>query len=49
MMALDTHVLVRFLVKDDDHQAQSVFRLYKQPEEKQEALFVPLLVVLETI
>ncbi len=48
-MALDTNVLVRFLVKDDDHQASVVYRLFKQAEEKQEALFVPLLVVLETV
>jgi predicted nucleic-acid-binding protein len=48
-MALDTNVLVRFLVKDDDHQASVVYRLFKQSEEKQEALFVPLLVVLETV
>ncbi|SJM89928.1 PilT protein domain protein [Crenothrix polyspora] len=49
MMALDTNVLVRFLVKDDDKQAQLVYQLFKQSEEKQETLFVPLLVVLETI
>ncbi len=49
MMALDTNVLVRFLVKDDDNQATIVYRLFKQSEEKQEVLFVPLLVVLETI
>jgi predicted nucleic-acid-binding protein len=48
-MALDTNVLVRFLVKDDDHQATVVYQLFKQSEEKQEPLFVPLLVVLETI
>lgn len=49
MMALDTNVLVRFLVKDDDKQASVVYRLFKQSEEKQEILFVPILVVLETI
>jgi predicted nucleic-acid-binding protein len=49
MMALDTNVLVRFLVKDDDHQASVVYRLFKQSEEKQEPLFVPLLVMLETV
>ena len=48
-MALDTNVLVRFLVKDDDHQAAVVYGLFKQSEEKQESLFVPLLVVLETV
>jgi predicted nucleic-acid-binding protein len=45
MMALDTHVLVRFLVKDDAHQASVVYGLFKQSEDRQE----PLLVVLETI
>ena len=49
MMALDTNVLVRFLVKDDDQQARLVYQLFKQTEVNQECLFVPLLVVLETI
>jgi predicted nucleic-acid-binding protein len=49
MMALDTNVLVRFLAKDDDRQAAVVYQLFKQSEEKQDVLFVPLLVVLETI
>lgn len=49
MMALDTNVLVRFLVKDDDRQAATVYQLFKQSEEQQDVLFVPLLVVLETI
>ena len=49
MMALDTNILVRFLVNDDDSQAASVYRLFKQSEAQQELLFVPLLVVLETI
>jgi predicted nucleic-acid-binding protein len=48
-MALDTNVLVRFLVKDDDYQASVVYRLFKQAEDRQQPLFVPLLVVLETI
>ena len=49
MMALDTNILVRFLVNDDDSQAATVYRLFKQTEVHQEPLFVPLLVVLETI
>jgi predicted nucleic-acid-binding protein len=49
MMALDTNVLVRFLVKVDDKQASVVYQLFKQSEEKLQSLFVPLLVVLETI
>ncbi len=49
MRALDTNALVRFLVKDDEIQAQCVYKLFKKSEEQQEMLFVPLLVVLETI
>jgi predicted nucleic-acid-binding protein len=29
MKALDTNVLVRFLVKDDEHQADIVYKLLK--------------------
>jgi predicted nucleic-acid-binding protein len=49
MMALDTNVLIRFLLKDDEQQAQRVYQLFKQTEAKQDVLFVPLLVVMETI
>ncbi|MGZ8193173.1 MAG: PIN domain-containing protein [Methylobacter sp.] len=49
MKALDTNVLVRFLVKDDAEQAQQVYNLFKQAENHQLRLFVPILVVLETI
>ena len=49
MKALDTNVLVRFLVKDNAEQAQQVYRLFKETENQQQRLFVPLLVVLETI
>jgi len=49
MKALDTNVLVRFLVKDDAKQAQQVYNLFKQAENNQQRLFVPILVVLETI
>jgi len=49
MKALDTNVLVRFLVKDDAEQAQQVYTLFKQAENQQQRLFVPILVVLETI
>ena len=49
MKALDTNVLVRFLVKDDAGQAQQVYNLFKQAENHQQRLFVPILVVLETI
>ena len=49
MIALDTNVLIRFLVRDDERQAQIVYARFKQAESAREALFVPLLVVLETI
>lgn len=47
MKALDTNVLVRFLMNDDEAQAQQVYRLFKTAEAQQEPLLVPLLVVLE--
>ena len=49
MIALDTNVIVRFLVRDDEKQAQAVYTRFKQAESAREALYVPLLVVLETI
>jgi len=49
MKALDTNVLVRFLVKDDAEQAKLVYSLFKQAENQQQRLFVPILVVLEMI
>jgi predicted nucleic-acid-binding protein len=49
MKALDTNVLVRFLVKDDERQAKVVYDLFKRTESAKEMLYVPLLVVLETI
>jgi predicted nucleic-acid-binding protein len=49
MKALDTNVLVRFLVKDDETQAEKVYTLFKQAETDKIYFYVPLLVVLETI
>ncbi len=49
MKALDTNVLVRFLVRDDEKQAETVYRKFKQAEANKEVLFVPVLVVLETV
>ncbi len=49
MIALDTNVLVRFLMRDDDKQARAVYARLKRAEADRESLFVPLLVVLETI
>ena len=49
MKAVDTNVLIRFIMKDDEKQAKSVYQLFKQSEQNQQPLFVPLLVVLEVI
>jgi predicted nucleic-acid-binding protein len=49
MKALDTNVLVRFLVKDDERQSKIVYRAFKQAEMDKNTFFVPLLVVLEML
>ena len=49
MIAVDTNVIVRFLVRDDEKQAAAVYRRLKQAEKNRERLFIPLLVILETI
>jgi predicted nucleic-acid-binding protein len=49
MNAVDTNVLVRLLVRDDERQAAMVRRRLTEAEEKREVLLVPLLVVLELI
>ena len=49
MKALDINILIRFLVGDDNTQAQAVYNLLKDAESKNEQFFVPLLVVLELV
>lgn len=49
MKALDTNVLVRFLVQDDKKQSQKVNQLFSQSEITKQPLFVTLLVMLELI
>ncbi len=49
MKAIDTNILVRFLVGDNQNQAQVVYDLFKEIETKSEELFVPLLVIMELI
>ncbi len=49
MKAIDTNILIRFITKDDEKQAQLVYQLFKKSEENNEKLFVPILVVLEVI
>lgn len=48
-MALDTNVVVRFLVRDERRQSQLVYARFRKAESSREVLFVPLVVVLETI
>jgi predicted nucleic-acid-binding protein len=47
--ALDTNIIVRFLVRDDETQVRKVDQLFASVEQNKEILFVPLLVVLELI
>lgn len=49
MKGLDTNVLVRFLVRDDEIQAEIVYQRFKQAELNGEELFISVPVVLETI
>ena len=49
MKALDTNVLIRFLVKDDAHQAQIVYRLFKKAEAEKNVFWVSLVVFIEMI
>ena len=49
MKALDTNVVIRFLVKDDITQAESVYRMFKQAEVDQTVFFIQSSVLLETI
>ena len=49
MKALDTNVLVRFLVRDDRKQAEIVRSTFRQAERTGQTFFVPSLVVLEIV
>ena len=49
MKGIDTNILVRFLVGDDELQAKKVYNIFKKAELNKNELFVPLLVVLELI
>ncbi len=49
MKGLDTNILVRFLVGDDENQAEKVYKIFKKTEAEKKELFVPVLVVLELI
>ncbi|MBK8452554.1 MAG: type II toxin-antitoxin system VapC family toxin [Thiofilum sp.] len=47
MKAVDTNILVRFLVQDDENQAQIATRLLTDAEASKQPLFVSHVVVLE--
>jgi predicted nucleic-acid-binding protein len=49
MIAVDTNILIRFLVKDDAGQAETVRKFLLTLEQDGEQAFIPLLVLLETL
>ena len=49
MTAVDTNIIVRFLVRDDEQQAEMARNRLKQAETRREQIKVTLLVLLETI
>ena len=49
MKAVDTNVLVRFLIQDDEIQTQIVTQILSEAEETKQPLFVSQTVVLELI
>lgn len=49
MKAIDTNILIRFLVGDDKQQTQKVYNIFKKTELDKKELFIPLLVILELI
>ena len=49
MIALDTNVLVRFLVEDDKAQSKRAKKLVEKALKDEEELFVPDLVMVETV
>ncbi len=49
MKALDTNIIVRFLVADDKIQTEQVFKIFKISEKDKKPLFISLLVILETL
>ncbi len=49
MIALDTNILVRFLVKDDEVQTRRVVGLMKRAQERNEVLYVSEVVLCELV
>lgn len=48
MLALDTNVLVRFLIRDDESQFERARRLIRREANRDEPILISLMVVLET-
>ena len=49
MTAVDTNIIIRFLVRDDEAQAEAVRQYLKRAENAGNTVFIPLLVLLETL
>jgi predicted nucleic-acid-binding protein len=49
MKGIDTNILIRFLVGDDELQTEKVYNIFKKAEINKKELFVPLLVIIELI
>ncbi len=49
MTAIDTNVIIRFLVNNDAQQAATVRELFETAEKNKESFLIPIPVVLETI
>ena len=49
MKAIDTNILIRFLIGDDELQAKKVYTIFKKAESEKKELFVPILVILEMV
>ena len=49
MTAVDTNVMVRFLVRDDEKQARAVYHRLKEAEKTDRSFLVPLVSLVETI
>lgn len=49
MKGVDTNILIRFLIGDDEQQAKKVYKIFKKIESEKKELFVPLLVILELV
>lgn len=49
MIAIDTNIIIRFLVKDDEAQAKKVYELFSKCEKEKSNIYVSVLVLLEAI